>query len=80
MLLSKSIRRKVLATALAACSFFLLYNATVIDSRKGASLPVIADAAPPAAGSRLRFITTAYCKGQTTASGRCGWCQDSSLP
>ena len=69
MRLSRSIRLKLVATALAVVGFVLLYDATVIDSRKSSSLPVATDTAPPAAGSRLRFITTAYCMGQTTASG-----------
>jgi len=67
MLLSRSIRRKVLATAIAACGFFLLYDATVIDSRtvaERASLPMSA-----IAGARLEFVATAYCKGQTTSAG-----------
>ena len=67
MLLSKSIRRKVLATALAACSFVLLYNATVIDSRAGADRTPSSLAS--VAGSRLEFVATAYCKGETTSAG-----------
>lgn len=69
MLLTRSIRLKLVATALAVVGFVLLYDATVIDSRKSSGLPLAADTAPPTAGSRLRFVTTAYCKGQTTASG-----------
>lgn len=69
MLLTRSIRLKLVATTLAVVGFVLLYDATVIDSRKSASLPVAADSAPPTAGSHLRFIMTAYCQGQTTASG-----------
>jgi 3D (Asp-Asp-Asp) domain-containing protein len=65
MLLSRSLRRKLLATALGAAAFLLLYEATVVDSR---SVPAarLAEAGP---GSRLEFVATAYCKGQTTASG-----------
>ena len=29
----------------------------------------VQDAAAPTAGARMRFVTTAYCQGQTTASG-----------
>ena len=67
MLLSRSIRRKVLATGLAASTFVLLYDATVIDSRTvaGGTTPSIA----PEAGSRMEFVATAYCKGQTTSAG-----------
>ena len=42
----------------------LLYQATVIDSRT-----VAGSRTAVAAGSRLDFVATAYCKGQTTASG-----------
>jgi len=70
MLLSRSFRRKLLATALAAFGFFLLYNATVVDLRsvaiKSASLT---KAVAPMAGSRLELTATAYCKGETTSAG-----------
>jgi 3D (Asp-Asp-Asp) domain-containing protein len=70
MLLSRSLRRKLLATALAAVGFVLLYNATVIDLR---SVAIKTSATPrglaPTAGSRLEFTATAYCKGQTTSAG-----------
>jgi 3D (Asp-Asp-Asp) domain-containing protein len=65
MVLSRSLRRKILATVIAAGTFFLLYQATVIDSR---SVPGARTAAI-AAGTRLRFTATAYCKGTITASG-----------
>ncbi len=68
LLLSKSFRRKLLATALSAVVFSLLYQATVIDSRAVGE----ADAAamgPPAKGSRGAFEATAYCRGTVTASG-----------
>jgi len=65
MLLSRSLRRKLLTTALGAAAFLLLYEATVVDSRMvpGARL------ATHGAGARLEFVATAYCKGETTASG-----------
>jgi len=64
MLLSQSIRRKLLATLLMGVGFVLIYDATVMDSRAdGATRP------KPAAGSRVEFVATAYCRGQTTASG-----------
>ena len=73
MFLSESFWRKLVATALAAVGFVLLYDATVIDSRRAASDAAMAAAndekTPPQAGARLKFIATAYCKGQTTASG-----------
>jgi len=69
MFLSRSIRRKLVATALAVVGFVLLYDATVIDSRRSTELTPAKDTALPVAGARLRFMATAYCKGQTTASG-----------
>jgi 3D (Asp-Asp-Asp) domain-containing protein len=65
MLLSRSFRRKVLATVVGSAAFMLVYQATVIDSR---SVP---DAEVPAVstGAKLDFVATAYCKGQTTAAG-----------
>jgi 3D (Asp-Asp-Asp) domain-containing protein len=65
MLLSRSLRRKLLATALGAAAFLLLYEATVIDSRSVSA----ARLAAAGAGARLEFTATAYCKGETTASG-----------
>jgi 3D (Asp-Asp-Asp) domain-containing protein len=67
MVLSRSIRRKLLATVMSAAGFLLVYEATVIDSRS-----VDEPGGPPitvAPGSRLDFEATAYCKGHTTASG-----------
>jgi 3D (Asp-Asp-Asp) domain-containing protein len=60
-----------LATALAAFAFFLLYEATVMDSRRTVlSQRVSAKAlATPAAGSRVEFVATAYCKGHITSAG-----------
>ena len=70
LLLSRSLRRKLLATALTAMAFVLHYNATVIDLRtvglrEGEVLRVMA----PVTGSRLEFMATAYCKGETTSAG-----------
>jgi 3D (Asp-Asp-Asp) domain-containing protein len=67
MLLSRSLRRKIVATLVASAAISLLYQATVIDSR---SVPAAAygQSAPDTSG-RLPFVATAYCKGQTTASG-----------
>jgi 3D (Asp-Asp-Asp) domain-containing protein len=70
LLLSRSLRRKLLATALAAVGFTLLYQATVYDSRQAAEAPddPLAYVAPRP-GVRMTFEATAYCKGLTTASG-----------
>jgi 3D (Asp-Asp-Asp) domain-containing protein len=70
MLLSRSSGRKIVATSLAAVSFALLYEVTVLDSRYAARHAELREAtATPAPGARLRFTATAYCKGTTTASG-----------
>jgi 3D (Asp-Asp-Asp) domain-containing protein len=66
MLLSRSIRRKILATLLTSVGFLLLYQATVIDTR---ARPGGSYGASYLARPRVEFIATAYCKGQTTASG-----------
>ena len=68
VLLSRSFRRKVLATALGSMVFFLLYQATVFDSR-GSGRPSSTGVGAPVPGARMVFEATAYCKGQTTASG-----------
>jgi 3D (Asp-Asp-Asp) domain-containing protein len=66
MILSRSFGRKLVATAIALMAFFLVYEATVIDPRT--LMGALAHAAP-AAGARVDFMATAYCKGQTTFSG-----------
>lgn len=65
MLLSRSLRRKLLATVVAAATILLLYQATVIDSK---SVPG-ARTMDVAVGARVEFVATAYCKGSITASG-----------
>ena len=62
---SRSLRRKTLALAVAAGAMALLYQATVIDSRTAVGAGHQPDSAP----TRVEFIATAYCKGETTASG-----------
>ena len=69
VLLSQSLWRKVVATAIAVSAFVLLYDAAVIDSKRVADGPLATGSAVPQAGARLKFVATAYCKGQTTASG-----------
>ena len=70
MYLSRSTGRKLVATALGAVSFTLLYEVTALDSRFAARQAALReDSALPAPGARLRFTATAYCKGTTTASG-----------
>jgi len=69
MFLSRSFRRKLLATTLAAVALVLLYDATVIDSRNMTRTDQVDKARKVSAGARLDFVATAYCRGQTTASG-----------
>jgi len=69
MFLSRSFRRKLLATTLAAVALVLLYDATVIDSRNMSRGDGPNTAKKITAGARLDFVATAYCRGQTTASG-----------
>jgi len=69
-MLALSIWRKLIVTCLAAGGFVLVYQATIQDSRSAAELELAREAtAAPAPGARLRFTATAYCKGDTTASG-----------
>ncbi len=58
-----------MATTLTAVGLILLYDATVIDSRTTAQMNGATGAGKIAAGARLDFVATAYCRGQTTASG-----------
>ena len=67
-IISRSLWRKLLATTVAMVTFVLLYEVTTMDSRDAAREGAV-DPAALAAGSRLTFSATAYCKGTTTASG-----------
>lgn len=74
MFLSRSLRRKLLATILVAVGFVFLYETTAIDSRYAARLfrgepEVVKASAQAEPRDPLRFTATAYCKGHTTASG-----------
>lgn len=62
--------RKALVTIGVAAAFVSLYQATSRDSRAEAGeISLVEATVLPQAGSRLQFTATAYCKGQTTASG-----------
>jgi 3D (Asp-Asp-Asp) domain-containing protein len=70
MLIARSFWRKVVATVGAAVGFVFVYEATIRDSRYAARQAVFADSEGlPEAGTQLPFTATAYCKGETTASG-----------
>jgi 3D (Asp-Asp-Asp) domain-containing protein len=78
MLISTSLRRKLLATAVVALGLVFFYETTAIDSRYTAPLfrqagdeGIVKASAGTGWEPRdpLRFTATAYCKGQTTQSG-----------
>jgi 3D (Asp-Asp-Asp) domain-containing protein len=67
-ILSHSTRRKAMALVIAMTGFVLLYETRILDSQYEA-LQGIFWGDQPLPGRRLNFAATAYCKGQTTASG-----------
>jgi 3D (Asp-Asp-Asp) domain-containing protein len=70
MILARSLRRKVIVTALAAGGFISFYEVTMLDSQHIPWGPgAVTDARPPAPGARLAFTATAYCKGLVTSAG-----------
>jgi 3D (Asp-Asp-Asp) domain-containing protein len=73
VIIAQSFWRKAIVTVVAAAGFISLYEVKALDSKDskyGARLVAPADpAALPAAGDRLAFAATAYCKGIVTASG-----------
>lgn len=70
MRIADSYFRKMIATFVVAAVFVFLYQTATRDSRSEASVSSIVEATIlPQAGARLQFQATAYCKGETTASG-----------
>jgi 3D (Asp-Asp-Asp) domain-containing protein len=70
MRIAESYWRKALATLAVASAFVFLYQTTARDSRSSAQEDSLVETTVlPQAGSRLQFTATAYCKGETTASG-----------
>lgn len=67
-LISRSLWKKLAVTGVAVVGFVLLYEVSMFDSREAAPQGIV-DPTLPAAGARLLFTATAYCKGSTTASG-----------
>jgi 3D (Asp-Asp-Asp) domain-containing protein len=66
MFLTRSFWRKAVATLGAIVGFVFVYEASIRDAR----FAMLAEtAASPQPGSRLHFTASAYCKGETTASG-----------
>jgi 3D (Asp-Asp-Asp) domain-containing protein len=69
MLLSRSFWWKVVATIGAAVGFVFVYETNIPDSWSANGLAIVNGSAVPKPGARLHFTATAYCKGDTTASG-----------
>jgi 3D (Asp-Asp-Asp) domain-containing protein len=70
MFLNRSAGRKFIITSVAAFSFAALFETTVLDMRFFARKAEEQElTAAPALGLKLRFTTTGYCRGTTTASG-----------
>jgi 3D (Asp-Asp-Asp) domain-containing protein len=70
MRIAESYWRKALATIAVAVVFVFFYQTTTRDSRYAAREATMAETTSlPQAGARLQFTATAYCKGETTASG-----------
>jgi 3D (Asp-Asp-Asp) domain-containing protein len=67
MFLTRFFWRKVVATLGAAVGFVFVYETSTRDSGWAAQDTEMAG--PVKAGARLSFSATAYCKGETTASG-----------
>jgi 3D (Asp-Asp-Asp) domain-containing protein len=73
-IISGSLVRKLAATCIAVIGFVLLYEVSMFDLRHSTSVrqpnsAKVVDPTALAAGARLEFTATAYCKGKTTASG-----------
>jgi 3D (Asp-Asp-Asp) domain-containing protein len=70
MLISKSLWRKALVTTVAVVGFVSTYEVTILDSKYAARQAAARETtALPSPGAKLAFSATAYCKGETTASG-----------
>jgi 3D (Asp-Asp-Asp) domain-containing protein len=69
MLLTRSFWRKVVATIGAAVGFVFVYETSIPDSWSSRGSASVDATAAPKPGARLPFTATAYCKGETTASG-----------
>jgi 3D (Asp-Asp-Asp) domain-containing protein len=70
MMTARFFWRRAFPSLLLVSTFLLLYEATVSDSRYAARQAELMEGRfKPAPGTRLQFKATAYCKGQTTASG-----------
>lgn len=70
MRIADSYFRKLIATFVVAVVFVFFQQTATRDSRSEATATnVVEHGVLPQAGARLQFKATAYCKGETTASG-----------
>ena len=70
MRIANSFLRKAIATFVVALMFVFLQQTATRDSRSEATATTVVETGVlPQAGARLQFRATAYCKGETTASG-----------
>jgi 3D (Asp-Asp-Asp) domain-containing protein len=70
VIISGSLWRKAFVTTVAVIALVSTYEATILDSKYAARQAVLRETtALPTPGARLAFSATAYCKGETTASG-----------
>jgi len=70
VIISKSFWRQALVTAIAIVGFVSTYEVTILDSKYAARQALLRETtAVPTPGAKLAFSATAYCKGETTASG-----------
>src|SRR5262249_40947825 len=71
MFLTRSLKQKIAATCGAVFGMVLFYEVTMLDSKTAVEQDeeIQQTTAKPAAGLKLRFAATAYCKGTTTSSG-----------
>lgn len=70
MRIAESFWRKAIATLSVVTVFVLLYEIETRDSKSEATVTSVMESTVlPQAGARLQFSATAYCKGETTASG-----------
>jgi 3D (Asp-Asp-Asp) domain-containing protein len=68
--IAESFWKKAIATLSVATVFVLLYEIQARDSKSEATVAGVTETTVlPQAGSRMQFSATAYCKGETTASG-----------
>jgi 3D (Asp-Asp-Asp) domain-containing protein len=70
VIISGSLWRKSIVTTVAIGAFISTYEVTILDSKYAARQAVLRETtALPTPGAKLAFSATAYCKGETTASG-----------